>query len=696
MSRSSSALIAAIAAAPDGAARARLLHDGARALLADPAAVSLVAAAAAAADEGDDTDAAAELLSRALDEARMALENGAPEGAALLESVAASLSARDAAAPFAPSVRMRLAQSYARAGLAPPSFALLTPEAMDATAADLAAFDGAPDIGAALDTVIRDFGDEPLQVHTALGEVFAGLPPEPGAMLAAMTIARPGAIEARLGLYWLLDQRPAFRLAAATALLQRAEAGALPPDVAALLPAIRKWLPQGPARDALDAAIRRLMRDGAARADSPAPAIHRTAASLPDGAGAQSLIAAVQAGGRRGVAMAMLKQGYGVKDAFVIPCASATEQKRTIAGVLDQIETFDIAPGHIAEALARGLGEGIALGAPPAPGLVDMIAFWGADALAPAPSDAGAILAAIGAPEALGRLSRSAVAALIEASGAWVDRFEQSDAWFEDTGPLRAAIARARSEKGRETAVWKHLESRRAWWARQFAVSAATLKAATKPEPQLWLSFAAVAQALLDQRPLKKTPIIADIMAMTLEAFDARQGGPAATVGAPPAPRPEAHGEIAHFLAKSGISARYLEGYLTAFAISPSAPPAQAWLGPLMGGMAFSDKGALDRLLDLITLRVNRISEDAADPQRVAGWIATLDAAALRDWAAGFDDLVAAAKPSWPARALAADDKRMLKDIRAVSKDGDQAALRTLLPAWVARRRGLRRQASAL
>ena len=58
----------------------------------------------------------------------------------------------------------------------------------------------------------------------------------------------------------------------------------------------------------------------------------------------------------------------------------------------------------------------------------------------------------------------------------------------------RAAIARARTEKGRESAVWKHLESRRGWWARQFAVSAATLQSAS--DPDLWLSFATVAQAL--------------------------------------------------------------------------------------------------------------------------------------------------------------------------------------------------------
>ncbi len=697
MTRSASALLERLAATPDGEPRSRLLHHAAQSLMDDPAAACLVAVTAATEDDGDEVEAAVALLSRVLDEARMAVENDAPEGAALIDAVAGALAARDAAAPFAPMIRMRLAHAYARAGLAPPAFALLTPETMDALGADISASVAASDIGAALDAVIRDTGDEPLQAHAALGELFAGLPPELGAMLVAMTIARPGATEARLGLYWLLDRQPQFRLAAATALLQRAEAGALPPDVGALLPAVRKWLPEEPARDALDAAIRRLMRAGLARAGDRPATFHRAAASLPDGAGAQSLIAAVQAGGRRGVAMVMLKQGHGVKDAFILPCASATQQKRTLAGVLDQIETVDVAPGAIAEALAVGLGEGIALGAPPAPGLIDMLAFWDAGALAPAPSDAGAILAAIGAHQALGTLSASAVAALIDASGEWVDWFEQTDAWFEDTGPLRAAIARARTGKGREAAVWRHLETRRVWWARQFAVSAATLKAQTKPEPLRWLSFAATAQALLDQRPLKKTPIMVDLMEMTLEAFEAREGSldPASVSGPPPAPRPEAPGEIVELLAHAGIGAPYLQGYLTALAISPLPPSTQVWLGALLGGVEFPGEfpgeGVVERLLDLIMSRANRINDNAADPKSVAGSIDALDAAGLRDWAAGFDALVAAAKPGWPAKALAADDKRVLKDIRAVSNGGDAAALRAVLPAWVARRHVLRR-----
>lgn len=686
-------LLKMIVEAPDGEPRALLLQNGARELLRDPAAVATVVKRVAEQDDSGEWEAAAALLASALDEARMARENSAPEGAALIDAVGGALAALDTAAPFAPPQRLRLAQIYARAGLAPPPVAQLTPDNMDAFGADRPMPGEMPDIAGMLGTVIRDVGEEPLQVHAALVELFAGVPPELGAILIAMAVARPGSMEARLGLYWMLDPQPPFRLAAATALLQRAEAGTLPPDIAALLPTLRKWLPDDPARSALDATIRRLMRDGAARAETRAPTIHRAAASLPDGAGAQSLIAAVQAGGRRGVAMAMLKQGHGVKDAFVIPCASATEQKRMLGRVLGEIETFDIAPDYIAAALSVGLGEGVSLGLPPAPGLVDMIALWGADALAPKPSDTEAILAGIGATEKLGQLSPAQLTRLIDASADWVEQFDQSDAWFEDTGPLRAAIARARSDKGRETAVWKHLETRREWWARQFAVCAATLKAETKPEPQRWLSFAAVAQALLDQRPLKRTPIMVEIMEMTLEAFHAREGdsAPFPTAVAPPPPRPEVHGEIAHMFAPAGIGEPYLQGYLTALAISPLAPPAQVWLGPLVAEVNFPSEGALNRLLELIMMRAYRVGEDAADPVVVAEWIKGLDASAFRDWATGFDDLVAAAKPGWPAKKLAADDKRVLKDVAAAADGADAAALRAILPAWIARRHALRR-----
>jgi hypothetical protein len=73
------ALLELIATAPDGEARARFLHDGARSLLADPRPVVAITVGAASADDASQTEAAAALLSRAHDEARMSVENAIPQ-----------------------------------------------------------------------------------------------------------------------------------------------------------------------------------------------------------------------------------------------------------------------------------------------------------------------------------------------------------------------------------------------------------------------------------------------------------------------------------------------------------------------------------------------------------------------------------------------------------------------------------------
>lgn len=666
--------LTALSAARGDDARARLVRSGGLALLAHPDAAASVAAAALA-PEGDLARDAQALLSAALDEARMAVENNVPEGAALIDALAATLTARDVAEPFSPGLRLMLAKVYASAGLVPPSFATL----MDGPVFDDSAA-GMPDLDALLGPVLQDAGDAPGQAHGALSEMLAGLPAEPAAALVSMIVARSGPLEARFGLYWLLDPRAELRLAAATALLSRSGAGGLPADLATLLPTIRKWLPEDGARAAVDAAIRRQMRDGIARPVPGHVTIHRAAASLPDGAGAQSLIASVQIGSRRAVAMAMLKQEHGVKDAFLLPCASASEQKRLLARVLDEIETHDIPPEALSATLARGLGEGLALGRLPATGMVDMAEIWGPESLLPTGSGAADILAAIGATQTLADLSQAQSRKLVQASADWPERFDHLDSWFEDTGPLRAAIGRARTETGQETAVWKHLETRRGWWARILASSAAVLQGAGDP---VWLSFAAVAQALIDGTALKRLPIMAEIVDMTLEAWESRlDHGPRARDGR--------SDDIDGMLAQAGLSGPLLHGYLVALAISPRAPRPEAWLGPLLGGIEFPGEGSVNRVMEVVIGRANGIDDEAGNPEAMAQVLRALDAEDMRDWATGFDALVTAARPAWPAKALAADDKRMLRTIAKVAQGADDPGLPGLLPAWIAGRHARR------
>jgi hypothetical protein len=540
-------LLTALTRAPDDETFARLLRDGGRALLNDPSGIGAVAIAAMGAP-GETTAAAAHLLATALDEARMAVENVLPEGPALLTALAEAVAAREGRAPLTVPERLALARAYASAGLVPPPFAMLTADSFAGQVPDGTTM---PDLGEILDPILRDAGEALGQAHAAMTELLAGLPPELATMLVSMTVARPGAAEARLGLYWLLDPRPDIRLAAATALLSRA---GLPPDLTPLLPTLRKWMPDDPARAAIDTLIRAQMRAGA-RPVAPAVKVHRAAVSLPDGVGAQSLAAAVQIGSRRGVAMAMLKAGHGVKDAFLIPCASATEQKALMARVLDEVEAYDLPPPAVAACLARGLGEGLALGRPPASGMVDMAEIWGPAALTPQPFAATDILASLGPLP--GPLSE---AALIQNSSVWLDRFPHLQSWFEDTGPLREALSRARTEKGLEAAVWKHLATRRDHWAWIMATSAAVLHAANDPH---WPAVAAVARALIGDHPLKRIPVLHDIVGITLAAWADGAGAGAVTPG----------DGVEALLASAGLRAVFLDGYLTAYAIAPVAPP---------------------------------------------------------------------------------------------------------------------------
>ncbi len=110
-------------------------------------------------------------------------------------------------------------------------------------------------------------------------------------------------------------------------------------------------------------------------------------------------------------------------------------------------------------------------------------------------------------------------------------------------------------------------------------------------EPTLWLSFAAVAQALLESRALKRIPVMSGIMAMMPEANAARDGAGAPISGA------GAEDVTGGFLAQAGMTNAYLHGYLTALAITPLQPTPQDWLGGLLGGIEFPGEGALDCLM---------------------------------------------------------------------------------------------------
>ena len=261
-----------------------------------------------------------------------------------------------AAGGLSASARFALAQAYVRAGLEPPRAAMLEPE----LAAEVTGGSGrhAPDLGGVIDAVSVAVGGDPLQLHAGLAEMLASLPPPGRAAAITEVAALPQANFTRLGAYWLLDRAPEVRQATAAVCLGRARTGGLGRVERMRLVTVRKWLPMDTARDLLDQALRESLGEALA-ACSERPArwkVHRASACLPDGAGAQSLVIVAQQGHRRAVAMLLLKAGHGVKDAFVLPCASAAEQKRLMAQVVEHTDPLDGDLVYVRDAIGVLLG----------------------------------------------------------------------------------------------------------------------------------------------------------------------------------------------------------------------------------------------------------------------------------------------------------------------------------------------------
>lgn len=642
--------------------------------------------------------ATALLFERVLDEARMARENGVDDGNRVLALAETTLSGLRDDGRLPPSLRMVLAQIYASVGLEPAEAVLIHPEEFGAVTGHSNSDDDGPRIEDLIDDIVAEAGAEPLEIHAAISRMIAVFPPTVrGAFVAAIVAGeRPFAL--RLGACWLLDRNGEVRLAAAEVFRDRAATGKIDPSILGRLVAVRKWLPAEPARAVLDEAVKSMLRREIAEARDGRNdwTVHRVVASLPDGAGAQSIAVALQQGRRRSIAMLLLKQGHGVKDAFFLPCSGAAEQKRVLSGIAREMGGIDVDAAFVPVAVARALGDGAAAGLLPAPGLVDMVEIWGEGGITPSPSDPSSIIAEIDTDGLVQALSARDTTKLTSAGRQWRDRRSLSASWFEDDSALRDRLDRQTSTRAAEALVWKHLEGRRIWWATVIARTAAMLRAATT-EPDAWLAFAATARALVDGLPLKKIALMATIAEQTLlasaerlidefeDAIDEEENSPDVPVAFTP-PKPELPGEFAAMIAGSGRTTAWIEGHLAANAAAPVFVHPADWIGALLGAMRFADLATVNRFLELLMARGNAIVDPAVGPGRIAATLAAHDAAGKRDWAAGFTAFVTAVKSAWPSRALAPDDKRVLKSLAKAAESGIDDGLARLLPEWIGHR----------
>lgn len=607
-----------------------------------------------------ESESLAVLLESVLDGARMMRENGERPGQAILSAADEALRGMLSEREPGMAVRIALSRIHVRAGVpVPEALAMQEDEhgliALDRDGMDLTAGRSPPDPETLISDLL-DGADEPLQAHAATAELFGALPTGPRQMMVEMIAARAGTTSMRLGCYWLLDPDRDLAAAAARGLEKRLGVGHM--DAAGLgdLVRLRAWLPDDAVRTHVDALIRQGLRAelSGGRAIT-AVKVHKTLASLPDGAGAQSIAASVQAGSRRVVAMVMLKRGHGVKDAFVIPCSSATEQRKMLTDATAEMAAVEVAPWYVPLALCSALGERLL----PAPGLIDVVEALDLHEIVPHARSIEETLQEVDTHGMLGKTTPQRLTRLGNMCADAMDRYPMTRVWFENAVEFEDILSTPHASEKIERNLWRYMATRRSWWADQCAVAAATLSAAGETD---WLGFAGTALLLDGRRDLKKIPLMHRIL-------DRSVSGPVPEIDID---------TIAHAL---GQDPDWLDGYLVAAAISPGSLGPIEWLEPLLG--RFPEPPPMEVLqfiLDALRDGFHDALDWVQDDEDVCDWFEDLTDEGLAAWCAGFQSFVTAAPKAWPKRGRRKLDKLALELI-AEGREADR--LRLILPDWI-------------
>ena len=653
-----------------------------------------------ATEEAELEEEALALLASTLEAAKLAAENDQVGGQRFLDEARAEIEAMRRAGPLAQATRLVLARAFVRAGLAAPPSLLLDDGASDLPEGSYPPTP--PEIEALFDQLSAE-AEDPAEAHAELKEVLGAMPPGARDAMVAALARRDDPISAGIATYFLLDGEVRLRRAAAEGVLDRIEAGGIDPATAGRLAMLRPWLPADHAREVVDRALKAAATRQAFGGVAPVKwKLGDVLGSVPDGVGAMSFAVPAQAGRRRVIGMLLLKQGYGVKDAYVLPCANATEQRRMLDTITVEMDATKVPIAHVAEMLAMALAEGLDAGLPPAPGLVDVVEIAGIGELRPQARSVADIVESLGVTGWTERKLEEAA----ESSGFWIDDDLMVENWFEDSSEVRAILeAHGGDDAAAEEAIRGYLESRRGWWSRIIALAALTKKAA---RDRTAAEFAAVAHLIESGAPLARLPIMDVIAEATVaagerdewnlpeengeEPDELTEPAEAAAPWAPSPKQPEKPGELARILAGSELTPAWLDGYLMAVLVAPRMVRPGDWVGELMrAGPVLPDIEAAQRYLDLVTARSNATVVDLDDePERLKARVAGIAAEDLPDWARGFSRMVRRFGSAWRDKSVRKDDKAMLSLIEAVG-NGDPVDLRPLLAEWLGRRRAAMR-----
>jgi hypothetical protein len=313
----------------------------------------------------------------------------------------------------------------------------------------------------------------------------------------------------------LLDPEPAVRQAAAAILEQVAGPDTVSPVMLRRILLVRNWVPEAE-RDAIDRLVRKARLKGVTCAQWEPPRALAIQTSIIDGSGAQSLLLTTPTGRTGPFFGLLLKQGFGVRDAWGDPSLARAEinralkeAQRTVAWHMTKRDHLDVVvQHHIARGLAMGhLPQAVIVGIAEAIGAAD----WKARGLDVA-AEIERLFTGLGAQ----LCSPAAIATSLQRSGDWMANDRMMRTWFEDDAAIRALVE-GRPRPRHKVAIRRMLEevlpARREVWAERLLLLVLWLQAGPDDAStaRRWQDCVVLAQALLTGRPLQETPAMVAI-----------------------------------------------------------------------------------------------------------------------------------------------------------------------------------------
>ena len=456
------------------------------------------------------------MMGQALDETRMAVEGGSEPAKNLVEEVRQKLVTAAESGLLPPEVMMVVGQQFTAAKL---------DLGDELRALTLALSEQAATHGPALrpDDIISHYaamaealGHDPFLIHGQLSDQLAAFPADQRSVIVESFVASGVESMREAALGWLLDPNPSVVEQVARNLVVAAQHGGLSAASAERLVMMRPWLTEA-VQAPLDSAVRACRQRGLQPAARPSAQISTIIASGCDGAGAQSVFVILKRGRKLALASLLVKQGFGVRDAWAREDLSRREADQFLAEVGHQIDTFDASPEIAQSLIAHHLATNIARQEPPPFGLVQFLEAVSSSQVRPERMGTELLIEQLldGVPAE--RQSLKAIAAALAESKLWPREYAFLQSWFEPTDAASASVGKAGTKKQREEAALRTLISpQRERWAELLAWTAKGAEDEVEGEERI--DFALVARELLGDRPLAEIPLAVWIAKNTVAA----------------------------------------------------------------------------------------------------------------------------------------------------------------------------------